>query len=182
MSLRAEDAGIGAPFRCAFGLTPEDLRVGAGSPLANRGASGALPLFAADAALLRAPADFASTALSAFRAARDLPAGDFSCFVVAPVFFTDFFATAGVTGSGFARSLVEVFDFAGAITADGAAVFLAFVIESVVAFRLVVFATAVEALTVAGSRALLDGVLAILVAAFCVADFCTVADFFVVNL
>ena len=174
-SALADDEVDDVPLRCTFGLVPEDLRIGAVA-----GCAGAT--FVADVALLREPAAFASAALSAFRAARDLLGGDFSCVAVVAALFTDFFAATGGATSVAARTLAADFAAAGAIGAGFAPAFLALVVESVAAFRFVVFGAAAGALTVAGLRALLDGVLAILVATFCVADFCTVADFFVVNL
>jgi hypothetical protein len=174
-SALADDDVDDVPLRCTFGLVPEDLRIGAVAAFAGA-------TFAADAALLREPAAFASAALSAFRAARDLLGGDFSCFAVVAALFTDFFAATGGATSVAARTLAAAFAAAGATGTGLTPVFLALSVESVVAFRFVVFGAAAGALTVAGLRALLDGVLAILVATFCVADFCTVADFFVVNL
>ena len=181
-SALADDDVDDVPLRCTFGLVPEDLRIGAVAGCAGADVTGPLLPFAVDAALLREPATFASAALSAFRAARDLFGGDFSCFAAVAAFFTDFFAATGFGTSVAARTLAAAFAAAGAIGAGFTPVFLALVVESVAAFRFVVFGAAAGALTVAGLRALLDGVLAILVATFCVADFCTVADFFVVNL
>jgi len=174
-SALADDEVDDVPFRCTFGLAPEDLRIGAVA-----GCAGAT--FVADVALLREPAAFASAALSAFRAARDLLGGDFSCFAAVAAFFTDFFAATGFGTSAAARTLAAAFAAAGATGTGFTPVFLVLSVESVVAFRFVVFGAAAGAIAVAGLRALLDGVLAILVATFCVADFCTVADFFVVNL
>jgi len=174
-SALADDDVDDVPLRCTFGLAPEDLRIGAVA-----GCAGAT--FVADVALLREPAAFASAALSAFRAARDLLGGDFSCFAAVAAFFTDFFAATGFGTSAAARTLAAAFAAAGATGTGFTPVFLVLSVESVVAFRFVVFGAAAGAIAVAGLRALLDGVLAILVATFCVADFCTVADFFVVNL